>query len=54
MKLYTHGFWAMTVFLAAFSIAATASGQKRGGVLQMYSPDSPANMSMLEAPTIAA
>jgi peptide/nickel transport system substrate-binding protein len=49
MRLSASGFWAITAFLAAISLAATASGQKRGGVPRMYSLDSPANMSMLEA-----
>jgi hypothetical protein len=31
-----------------------ASAQKAGGILRLYSPASPANMSMLEAPTIVA
>jgi peptide/nickel transport system substrate-binding protein len=49
MRLNASGFWAITALLAAISITATASGQKHGGVLRIYSPDSPANMSMLEA-----
>jgi peptide/nickel transport system substrate-binding protein len=48
MKLNIRGFWAMTAFLAALLIAATASGQKPGGILRMYNPESIASLSMLE------
>src|SRR5271169_29443 len=40
--------------LIAISSGGTAFAQKVGDVLRLYSPGSPANMSMLEAPTIMA
>jgi peptide/nickel transport system substrate-binding protein len=40
--------------LVAMAGAITAFAQKSGGLLKLYSPDSPANMSMLEAPTLVA
>src|SRR5271166_6036611 len=40
--------------LMASASGTTAFAQKTGGVLRLYSPDSPANMSMLEAPTLVA
>src|SRR5208282_3170597 len=48
MKLNIRGFRAMTAFLAALSIATTASGQKPGGTLRVYNPESIASLSMLE------
>ena len=48
MKAGSRGFWAMTAFLAAFSVAATASAQKRGGTLRIYNPEGIASLSMLE------
>ena len=48
MKLNIRSFWAMTAFPAALSIAATAFGQKPGGTLRMYNPESVASLSMLE------
>ena len=36
------------------SVGTTADAQKRGGVLRMYSLDSPASMSILEEPTVYA
>ena len=48
MKLIIRGFWAMTAFLTGLSIAATAFGQKPGGTLRMYNPESVASLSMLE------
>jgi len=43
---------AASALLIAMSAGGTASAQKKGGVLTLYSPGSPANMSMLESPTI--
>src|ERR1700751_5742770 len=40
--------------LAVVSAAETAFAQKQGGTLKMYSPDSPASMSILEEATIFA
>jgi peptide/nickel transport system substrate-binding protein len=45
---------AASAVLIAISAGGTASAQKAGGILKLYSPGSPANMSMLEAPTIMA
>src|SRR5882762_2109528 len=43
---------AASALLIVISAGGTASAQKPGGVLTLYSPGSPANMSMLESPTI--
>ena len=43
-----------SVLLAAISAAGPASAQKQGGILRMYSPDSPASMSILEEATVFA
>jgi peptide/nickel transport system substrate-binding protein len=48
MKRGVRGSWAMTAFLAALSIATTASAQKLGGMLRIYNPESVASLSMLE------
>jgi peptide/nickel transport system substrate-binding protein len=40
------------VLLVAIFAGGAASAQKSGGILTLYSPGSPANMSMLESPTI--
>jgi len=42
------------VLVLVLSLGATAGAQKRGGVLRMYSLDSPASMSILEEPTVYA
>src|SRR6266496_6789984 len=42
----------MTALLLAVITANAASAQKHGGVLKLPDPGSPANMSMLELPTI--
>ena len=39
--------------LIAISGGGTAFAQKQGGILRMYSPDSPASMSILEATVFA-
>ena len=40
--------------LIAISASGTAFAQKRGGILRMYTPDSPASMSILEEATVFA
>jgi hypothetical protein len=40
--------------LVAISAGGSAFAQKQGGVLRMYSPDSPASMSILEDATVFA
>ncbi len=40
--------------LVAMLAAGPASAQKQGGVLKMYTPDSPASMSILEEATVFA
>jgi peptide/nickel transport system substrate-binding protein len=42
------------VSLIAMADAGTAFAQKSGGILRMYSPDSPASMSILEEATVFA
>ena len=42
------------VLLVAMSGSGSVFAQKPGGILTLYSPGSPANMSMLESPTIQA
>ena len=42
------------VLLISMSGGGTASAQKRGGILRMYSIDSPASMSILEESTVFA
>ena len=54
MKLNLRGFAAAgSVFLAMFA-AEAAFAQKQGGILKMYSPDSPASMSIHEEATVFA
>jgi ABC-type transport system substrate-binding protein len=45
---------AASVLLIAMSVGGTASAKKPGGVLKMYSIDSPASMSLLEESTVFA
>jgi len=45
---------AASALLVAISAGGTASAQKRGGVLRMYTPDSPASMSIHEEATVFA
>jgi hypothetical protein len=40
--------------LTAMTVAGAALAQKQGGILQMYSPDSPASMSIHEEATVFA
>jgi hypothetical protein len=54
MKRYLRGFAAGgSLFLAMFT-AEVACAQKQGGILKMYSPDSPASMSIHEEATVFA
>jgi len=45
---------AAVALLIAISESGTASAQKRGGILTMYSPDSPPTMSILEEATLTS
>ena len=54
MKQNIQGFSAITAFLAVLAIAAPASAQQSGGILKLYSPINPGNLSLLEEPTIGA
>jgi peptide/nickel transport system substrate-binding protein len=45
---------AASALLIAILAGGTASAQKKGGVLKLYSPQSPASMSLLEESTIVA
>jgi peptide/nickel transport system substrate-binding protein len=38
--------------LMALTAAQPSTAQKRGGILKMYTPDSPASMSVLEESTV--
>jgi peptide/nickel transport system substrate-binding protein len=49
-----RGLATAAVLLTARLINETASAQKRGGILRMYTPDSPASMSILEEATVFA
>ena len=54
MRRNMRGFAAAcSLFLAMFA-AETACAQKQGGILKMYSPDSPASMSIHEEATVFA
>ena len=54
MKRNLRGFVAAgSLFLAMFT-AEVACAQKQGGILKMYSPDSPASMSIHEEATVFA
>jgi peptide/nickel transport system substrate-binding protein len=54
MKRSLRGFAAAgSLFLAMF-VAEAAFAQKQGGILKMYSPDSPASMSIHEEATVFA
>jgi peptide/nickel transport system substrate-binding protein len=52
MKRYLRAFAMAALLLVA--VAEPALAQKAGGILRMYSPDSPASMSILEETTIIA
>jgi peptide/nickel transport system substrate-binding protein len=50
MRLKFRAAAAASAFLVSISGGGTAFAQKPGGILKIYVPDSPANMSMLESP----
>ena len=52
MKLTLRIAVAAITLLIAISASGTASAQKAGGILKMYSLDSPASMSILEEVTL--
>src|SRR6266516_705981 len=54
MTRHLRRFAAVTPLLLAFCVGNKALAQKPGGVLKMYSPDSPASMSIHEEATIFA
>src|SRR5215467_3687773 len=54
MTLNLRAAAATTVLLVAMSAGNVAFAQKQGGILRMYSPDSPASMSILEEATVFA
>src|SRR5437764_4873879 len=54
MKRKLGAFVAMGGLLMALAAADTAVAQKSGGILRMYSPDSPASMSIHEEATVFA
>jgi hypothetical protein len=45
---------AASVVLITVSCGDTAFAQKQGGILRMFSPDSPASMSILKEATVFA
>jgi peptide/nickel transport system substrate-binding protein len=51
MRLMMHAAVAASALLVAIFAGGTALAQKRGGVLRMYTPDSPASMSIHEEAT---
>src|SRR5438128_170950 len=54
MKRNRRVFAAAGPLLVALLAAAPASAQKAGGILRLYSPDSPASMSIHEEATVFA
>ena len=44
----------LAAVILAIGLSSVAETQKRAGILRMYSLDSPANMSIMEAPTVYA
>jgi peptide/nickel transport system substrate-binding protein len=54
MRRKLTGFAAALVGLGAIVASEPASAQKSSGILKMYSPDSPASMSILEEATVFA
>src|SRR5712664_1514265 len=54
MKRNLRGFAAAGLLLLAMFAAEAAFAQKQGGILKMYSPDSPASMSIHEEATVFA
>src|SRR5260221_9977312 len=54
MKRYPGGFAAVMPLLLALCTGNAALAQKPGGILRMYSPDSPSSMSIHEEATVFA
>src|SRR6266576_1321844 len=54
MTFKLHAAVVASAMLVAISAAGTALAQKQGGVLRMYTPDSPASMSIHEEATVFA
>src|ERR1700757_505460 len=54
MNRYLGAFAIVAPILVASVAAGPASAQKPGGILKMYSPDSPASMSIHEEATFVA
>lgn len=54
MKRFSRAIALTGLGLLAAAGADPAAAQKRGGILRLYDPNSPGNMSMLESPTIAS
>ena len=54
MKRNLRGFAAAGSLSLAMFAAQAAFAQKQGGILKMYSPDSPASMSIHEEATVFA
>src|SRR5258708_4183205 len=54
MKQHLEAFAVATSLLVALLAAGPAVAQKQGGILKMYSPDSPASMSIHEESTVFA
>ena len=54
MRRDLHQLAAAGALLLALSVADAALAQKQGGILKMYSPDSPASMSIHEESTVFA
>src|SRR5262249_7560201 len=54
MRSMLHAAAAASALLAVMSAAGTALAQKQGGILRMYTPDSPASMSIHEEATVFA
>jgi peptide/nickel transport system substrate-binding protein len=54
MTYHSRGLVVIVAALAMIIVSHTASGQKSGGTLRTYDPDSPGGMSMLEETTIYA
>src|SRR5262245_3950037 len=54
MIRYVRVLTSVVWLLAGMSVVDTALAQKAGGILRVYTPDSPASMSTLEEPTVFA
>jgi hypothetical protein len=54
MTLQVRALLSVTLLLAGIGLISAAQAQTPGGVLRIYSPDSPASMSPLEEATAFA